>query len=169
MAGITYVMTHSGYRSVKVGYTGAEGDRVHQLVKHGWQPYRYLHSISIEQARSIEQATLFYVRFRLGIPVHLARAHMGHAAGWTETSSANLITAKEAWELVCEHAALEQLAPIVASVRPTSSYRPVPPRRQKGDTPRYVRAARVEAARTARAYQVGAWSQQKPKSAKKDQ
>lgn len=168
MAGITYVMTHPGYQSVKVGHTGAEGQRVHQLVKHGWHPYRHLHSISIEQARAIEQATLFYIRFRLGVPVHLTRAHMGHAAGWTETSSASLITAREAWEHVCEHAALEQLAPIVASVPPVRPYRPIPPRRQKGDTPRYVRAARVEAARTAHAYQVGAWFQQQSKTAQKD-
>lgn len=137
MTGITYVMTHSGFRSVKVGHTGAEEDRVPQLMKHGWEPYRSLRSISVEQARRIEQATLFCIRFRLGIPVHLTRAHMGHAAGWTETSSAALIAAGEAWELVCEQALLEQLASIVERVSPASSYRPVPPRRQKGDTPKY--------------------------------
>ena len=168
MTGITYVMTHAGFRSIKIGHTGAEEDRVPQLMKHGWQPYRHLRSMSVDQARRIEQATLFDIRFRLGIPVQLTRAHMGHAAGWTETSSANLITAREAWELVCEQAALDQLAPVVASVPPVRSYRPVPPRRQRGDTPRYVRAARVEAARTAHAYQVGAWFQQQSKTAKKD-
>ena len=62
---------------------------------------------------------------------------MGHAAGWTETSSVALITARKAWELVCEQALLEQLAPIVERGSAASSYRPVPPRRQKGDTPKY--------------------------------
>jgi hypothetical protein len=168
MTGITYVMAHPGFQSVKVGHTGSEENRVPQLMKHGWQPYRHLRSITIEQARSIEQATLFYVRFQLGIPVHLTRAHMGHAAGWTETLSAALITAKDVWELVCEQAVLEQLAPVVEKVRPVSTYRPVPPRRQKGDTPRYVKVARTEASRTARGCRVGGSLKPDPKIVKKD-
>lgn len=168
MTGITYVMTHLEFRSVKVGHTGSEESRVSQLMKHGWQPYRHLRSATIEQARSIEQATLFYVRFRLCIPVHLTRAHMGHAAGWTETSSAALISARSTWELVCEHAALEQMAPVVQKVRPVSTYRPVPPLRRKGDTPRYVKVARTEASRTARTNRVGSELRADPITAKND-
>lgn len=166
MTGITYVMTNPVFRSVKVGYTSPGSFRYEHLMRNGWQPYRHLHMESAELARRVEQATLFDIRFRLHIPVHLTSAHMGHLSGWTETSSADLISAREVWDLVCEQGAIEQLAPVV---RPTSQRgvaRNLGYRRQKGDTPRYAKVARIEAARTARAAQVGAPNQPNPKAKK---
>lgn len=165
MAGITYVMNHPEFRSVKVGYTSPGSARYEDLMRNGWQPYRNLHVESTELARRIEQATLFEVRFRLHVPVHLTSAHMPHINGWTETSSIDLISPRQAWEIVCEQGALEQLAPVVKKIR---VYKPPVKRgvRSTGDTPRFVRAARVEAARTARAAQVATPSQPEPKSSR---
>lgn len=170
MSGITYVMTHPGFRSIKVGYARPDARRIGQLMRRGWQPYRTLIVQSPQMARRIEQATLFELRHRLHVPVHLTRAHMGRAGGWTETVSAERISPSDVWDLVCEQGAIEQLAPIVKPVwQPRGPLRGH--RRQQGDTPRYVRAARIEAARTARAAQVGAPNQTKPnpkKATKKD-
>lgn len=155
MTGITYVVTHRGFGSVKIGYAKVGGDRIEQLMKQGWDPFRHLHLATPQLARDVEQAALFQVRHYLSIPVHLAPGQM-RTGGWTETFSARSLGAAAAWEIVCEQAGILQLEPVVTATgrqrnRPTSSYR-----RTKGDTPTYVQAARREAARTARAAQVGA-------------
>ncbi len=165
MTGITYVVTHPGFRSVKVGYTGAKSDRREQLARRGWEPYRDLVVTTHQVARRIEQATIFDLRFRLYIPPHLIGSQMPDG-GWSETASISLISARELWDLVCEQAALVQLEPTAQKVRPPRHI-PVQHRRTKGDTPRYVRSARIEAARTARAAQVGAPNQSEPKNAAK--
>lgn len=157
--GVVYVITHPDFHSVKVGYTTASSTRIEQFMKRGWQPFRQLFTTDARLARRVEQAVLFDLRHRLHIAPHLTRAHMAHDAGWTETASALLITADALWGLVCEQAGLEQLAPIVRRTpfkRQGPGYHP----RTKGDTPKYSRAARTEASRTARAAQVSAPSQQ---------
>lgn len=159
MTGVTYVMTHGGYRSVKVGYTTPDSLRLSGLRRGGWEPFRQLVSDSASIAREVEQATLFELRFRLYIPAHLTRAQMRGVNGWTETSSMKLIDPDEVWELVCEQGALEQLAPVVGRPRFERGLLGGPAVRgvrRPGDTPRYVKAARTEASRTARSLRVGA-------------
>lgn len=162
MTAITYIVTHRGYRSVKVGYTEVGSDRLEQLAKLGWEPFRHLHLATPRIARDVEQAALFQIRYRLYVPVHLTPDQM-LSGGWTETVNARLLSAADAWQIVCEEAGAVQMAPVVAASgrqhnRPAGQYK-----RTKGDTPRYVPVARKEAARTARAAQVGAQPKSKPK------
>lgn len=148
-AGVVYVITHPDFHSLKVGYTTASSHRIEQFMKHGWQPFRQLLVADARLARRVEQAVLFELRHRLYIKPHLTRAHMAHDAGWTETASAALISAKELWNLVCEQAVAEQLAPVLQRA-PRLRCVPRPHPRTKGDTPKYVAAARKQAAITAR-------------------
>jgi hypothetical protein len=165
MTGVTYVLTHSALGSVKVGYTTTRSNRIDYLIRNGWDAYRYLFSESGAVARQVEQETLFELRHRLYIPAHLT-ADVLPDGGWTETSSLSLISAQQLWDIVCEQAGRVQLSPGRGRWmrRPPAHYR-----RRKGDTPRFVRAARVEAARTARAAQIFAPNQTAPKAATKDQ
>lgn len=155
MTGITYVMTHRSYRSVKVGYTSPNSLRLSGLRRGGWEPFRQLVCESTSLAREVEQATLFEIRFRLYVPIHLTHAQMRGVHGWSETSSIAVISPREVWEIVCEQGALQQIAPIVKKSR---VYKPPVKRgvRRAGDVPDFVRAARIEASRTARALLVGA-------------
>jgi hypothetical protein len=169
MTGITYVMTHRGYRSVKVGYTSPDSLRLSGLRRGGWEPFRQLACESTSLAREIEQAALFEIRFRLYVPVHLTPTQMRGVHGWSETSSIAVISPSEVWEIVCEKGALEQLAP---TVKKTRVYKPPVKRgvRRSGDVPDFVRAARIEASRTARANRVGGPQKSKAKNARqKDQ
>ncbi|WP_328903268.1 GIY-YIG nuclease family protein [Streptomyces sp. NBC_00441] len=163
-AGVVYVITHPDFRSLKVGFTTTSSKRVEQFMKHGWQPFQRLLVADARLARKVEQAVLFELRHRLHIAPHLTRAHMTHDAGWTETASAALISANELWNLVCEQAGLEQLAPVLRRA-PRQRWGPTPHPRTKGDTPRYARVARIEASRTARAAQVYAPNQSAPRRA----
>lgn len=156
--GVVYVITHPDFHSLKVGYTTASSHRIEQFMKHGWQPFRQLLVVDGRLARRIEQAVLFDLRHHLHIGPHLTRAHMVHDAGWTETASDCLISAGELWDLVCEQAVTEQLAPVVTR-SPFLRTGPVSHPRTKGDTPKYARVARIEAARTARAAQMQAPNQ----------
>ncbi|WP_329616451.1 hypothetical protein OG244_28395 [Streptomyces brevispora] len=161
MTAITYVITHPGYRAVKLGYTGAESDRIEQLARHGWQSFRRLSLVSSRLAWEVEQAALFQIRHRLYIPPYLTSGQMP-SGGWTETASLSLIDAREAWEIVLEEAAAAHLAAQLGRPKPRRRI-PVPPRRTAGDTPKFAAVARVEAARTARSAQVGAQSKPLPK------
>ncbi|MFJ2568929.1 hypothetical protein ACIOYT_00715 [Streptomyces halstedii] len=155
--GVTYVLTHPEYGSVKVGCTTYESRRLRDLWRrHGWVPYKHLRMASKELAESVEQGVLIHLRHRLYFPAHL---NAGLTDGWTETVSARLIEAEAVWELVCEEAARLHMEPVLGAFKPTLHQPPKHHRRTKGDTPKFVRAARVEAARTARAAQVGAQNQ----------
>lgn len=160
MTGITYVVTHQDLRAIKVGCTSARSNRLEYLERRGWTPYRHLAVETTRLARQIEQATLFELRFRLHVPPYLKVDQLPNG-GWTETASAALIGAPEVWEIVCEQAGLAQLNPDVGR----GMRQPPAHRRQRGDTPRYVAAARSEAARTARAAQLAAPNQPRPKHA----
>lgn len=153
MTGITYVFVHSGFQSVKVGYTTPSTGRLRELTRRGWTPYRSLISESAKLAREIEQATLFDLRCRLYVPPHLSKEQLMGIDGWTETSSLALISAKEVWETVCWQAALAQLTPSIG--RPFDGRRyngGTPPRRVAGQTLPHSRMARTQARleRTAR-------------------
>lgn len=148
--GLTYVLTHPGYRSVKVGFTTEGSDRIEGLGRRGWILHRSLRLQTPDLARAVEQAALFQIRHRLSVPVHLT-ADLMHA-GWTETVSARLLPASAVWQLVCEEAGALYLAPVVRKAIGPGRKRNggTPPRRVPGDTPKYHRAARVAAAETAR-------------------
>jgi hypothetical protein len=146
MTGITYVFIHPGFQSVKVGYTTLSANRLRELTRRGWTPYRRLHTKSATLAREIEQAALFDIRFRLYVPPHLSREQLLGIDGWTETSSLALISATEVWEVVCQQAALIQMAPSIG--RPPDGRRNnggTPPRRVSGQTLPYSRMARTQA------------------------
>lgn len=146
MTGITYVFSHPVLESVKVGYTTPSAKRFQELFRRGWAPYRFLRSESATLAREIEQAALFDIRFRLYVPAHLVREQLLGIDGWSETSSLTLISAAEVWEIVCQQAALIQLAPGIG--RPSDGRRNnggTPPRRVAGQTLPYSRMARTQA------------------------
>lgn len=161
MTAITYVVTHPGLQSVKVGYAVFGSNRMEMLVKRGWVPFKHLHLATPRIAREVEQAVLFQLRHRLYAPVHLTSALL--RGGWTETVSGCLVSAPEVWRLVGEEAGRILLEPVVtrcgrANNRPAMRYA-----RSKGDTLKYVPAARVQAAITARAAQLKASGQTPPK------
>ena len=146
MTGITYVFIHPSLRSVKVGYTTPSANRFRELIRRGWTPYRRLNSKSATLAREIEQAALFDIRFRLYVPPHLSKEQLPGIDGWTETSSLALISAADVWEIVCQQAALIQLAPVIG--RAPDGRRNnggTPPRRVAGQTPPYSAIARTQA------------------------
>ncbi|MFF9240085.1 hypothetical protein ACF1AL_14800 [Streptomyces sp. NPDC014801] len=142
--GVTYVMTNEPFKSVKVGYTHAGSDRLRTLRKLGWRDFGVLVVATHRLARDIEQAALLEIRCRHFAPVHLTPELM--PAGWTETVSANLLPPLAVWDIVCEQAALIQLAPSVS--RPSDGRRRnggTPPRRRPGDSSPYSRLARTQA------------------------
>ncbi|MFF9309942.1 hypothetical protein ACF1BS_03435 [Streptomyces sp. NPDC014748] len=144
MTGLTYLLTHPGFRAVKVGYTTVDSRRLEELGRRGWESYRSLAVATDELARQIEQATLFEIRYRRYVPHFLTSVEM--RSGWTETSSLALITAREAWEIVCEQAGLLQLSPSLMSA-PDGRRRNggIPPRRTRGDCQPNSRIARTQA------------------------
>lgn len=142
MNGITYVVTHSEFRAVKVGYSSTRSNRLENLGNLGWHTYRYLSVASRELARQIEQAAIFELRFRLYVPPYLTDEQLV-GGGKTETASAALVSAAELWEIVCEQAGLLHLAS--TSGRGRWLRNPPVNLRRKGDTPRYGAVARKEA------------------------
>jgi hypothetical protein len=146
--GVTYVLTHPEFRSVKVGCTTYQSRRLLDLWRrHGWVPYKQLRLASKGLAETVEQGVILQLRHRLGFPAHLT--HELVSAGWTETVSERLIDAEGVWNLVCDEAAALQMAPVVGSFKPLSHRPPIQHRRTKGDTPKYVKAARTQARITA--------------------
>lgn len=142
MTGTTYVLTHPGYRAVKVGYVSGKSKRLEYLARRGWKPYRHLVVTTGALARQVEQATLFEIRFRLHVPPYLTDAQLVHG-GRTETSSLALVSASQVWDIVCEQAGLIHLNPTVGRGRWLRV--PPPHRRRKGDTQPYSTVARVMA------------------------
>ncbi|MCX5176736.1 hypothetical protein [Streptomyces virginiae] len=142
MTALTYVAAHADLRAVKVGYTSAASNRLEGLARHGWKTHRSLTLVTGQLARQIEQATLFELRFRLHVPTYLTKEQLPQD-GWTETSSIGLISPGAVWDIVCEQAVLIQLN--AAADRAWWLRRPPTHRRTKGDTPKYVAAARKQA------------------------
>lgn len=134
MTGLTYVLTHPGFRAVKVGCTTSKSRRLEYFGRRGWEPYRTLAVATQSLARQVEQATLFKIRFHLYVPPYLTEIEMRYG-GWSETSSLGLISAQEIWDVVCEQAGAIQLAPVLG--RAPDGRRQNggnPPRRQPGQT-----------------------------------
>lgn len=145
MTALTYVITHPHFRAVKVGHTTPEAKRLEDFRRRGWEPYRTLELSAPEIARHVEQMALFEIRYRRLVPSYLTRNEM-REFGWTETSSLGLISAREAWDVVCWQAGLFYLSPHVTG--PTDGRRRnggTPPRRVRGDTLPNSRLARTQA------------------------
>lgn len=107
-----YVIAHPSYRSVKVGHSSernGQSDRLECLARDGWQVHRRLYVVTPEIAYRVEQAVLFQIRHRFHAPAHLPQGSMP-TGGWTETASAQLVSAATVWDVVCEEASLIQLA-----------------------------------------------------------
>lgn len=144
MTALTYVVTHPGFRAVKVGYATTNSRRLEELGRRGWEPYRALAVATNELARQIEQAALFELRHRRYVPPFLTSVEM--RIGWTETASLGLTSARELWGIVCEQAALIQLSATVTG--PPDGRRRnggTPPRRVRGDSLPNSRMARTQA------------------------
>jgi hypothetical protein len=145
VTGLTYVLTHPGFRAVKVGYTTPKSKRLEDLGRRGWEVFRRLEVATPKVAREIEQAALFEIRHRLYIPSYLTQFEM-RQFGWTETSSLGLITAREVWDIVCSQAGMVYLSPCV--IGPPDGRRRnggTPPRRRPGQTLPYSNLARTQA------------------------
>lgn len=106
-----YVATHPDFESVKIGCSSKYRRRVKTLGSYGWVHYRALAVPNVDMALAVEQAALFEVRHRLGVPAHLTSDLM--ASGWSETSSARLLPPSSAWDVLCEAAAVMHLLPFV--------------------------------------------------------
>ncbi|MFD4596754.1 hypothetical protein ACFWPQ_01850 [Streptomyces sp. NPDC058464] len=144
MTGLIYLLAHPDFRALKIGFAAAKSDRLEELGRRGWQPYRTLTVATPELAREIEQAALFEIRYRRFVPHLLTSKEVRH--GWTETFSLSLITVREAWDVLCSQAGLVYLAPHVTG-QPDGRRRNggTPPRRVPGQTLPYSRMARTQA------------------------
>lgn len=145
MTGLVYVITHPGFRAVKVGHTTPTATRLQDFCRRGWEPCRSLEVSTPAAARQVEQMALFEIRHSLYVPPYLTRNEM-REAGWTETSSLGLIAATEVWDIVCQQAGLMHLAPHVSG--PVDGRRRnggSPPRRVSGDCLPNSRMARRQA------------------------
>lgn len=133
MTALAYVITHPGFRAVKVGHTTPTATRLEDFGRRGWEPYRSLEVATPAIARQVEQMTLFEIRYSLYVPPYLTRNEM-REFGWTETSSLGLISAREVWDIACQQAGLLYLSPHVTG--PADGRRRnggTPPRRVRGD------------------------------------
>ncbi|WP_329114486.1 hypothetical protein [Streptomyces sp. NBC_01353] len=146
MTGLTYVLTHPGFRAVKVGYTTTKSRRLEYFIRRGWQPYRMLFLATHAMARDVEQATLFELRFRLHVPPYLTETDMNYG-GWSETSSVGLIRPEDVWGVVCEQGAVAFLSPTIGRAPDGRRFNGgTPPRRVAGDTVAYSAIAKKQAA-----------------------
>ncbi|WP_405883624.1 hypothetical protein OG747_36585 [Streptomyces sp. NBC_01384] len=144
MTAVVYVLSHPEFRAVKIGFAATKSNRLEELGRRGWHPYRTLIVATPELAREMEQAALFEIRYRRFVPHFLTSAEVRH--GWTETFSLGLITAREVWDIVCWQAAMTYFAPHVTG--PPDGRRRnggTPPRRVRGETLPYSRMARTQA------------------------
>ncbi|NEA52396.1 hypothetical protein [Streptomyces sp. SID10815] len=140
--GVTYVLVHAEFESVKVGVTTYGSRRLRDLWRRqGWTSYKQLRLASKPLAETVEQGVLFQLRHRLALPAHLTHDLMPE--GWTETVSACLIEADAVWNLVCLEAGALQLSPTVGAFKPVSHRPPKQYLRTKGDTPKYHPIARL--------------------------
>lgn len=147
--GVTYVLTHPHFDSVKVGVTTHGSRRLRDLWRRqGWVPYKELRLVSKPLAETVEQSVLFQLRHRFCLPPHLTYDLMPE--GWTETVSAQLMGPEAVWDLVCLEAAALQMSPCVGPFKPISHRPPSTYRRTKGDTPKYHPIARLLASRERR-------------------
>lgn len=147
--GVTYVLTHPEFHSVKVGVTTYGSRRLRDLWRRqGWVPYKELRLASKPLAETVEQGVLLLLRHRFCLPPHLTYDLMPE--GWTETVSARLMSAEAIWDLVCQEAGALQLSPSVGTFRPVSHRPPKHYRRTKGDTPKYHPIARLLASQERR-------------------
>jgi len=145
MTGLTYVLTHPGFRAVKVGCTTSNSRRLEYFGRRGWEPYRSLAVATRSLARQIEQAALFEIRFRLYVPHYLTETEMRYG-GWSETSSLGLIAARDVWDVVCEQAAALVLSPAIGRVADRRRRNGgTPPVRRPGQTAPYHPIARTQA------------------------
>ncbi|MFF4489440.1 hypothetical protein ACFY0F_23575 [Streptomyces sp. NPDC001544] len=145
MTGLAYVLTHPGFRAVKVGCTTSNSRRLEYFGRRGWEPYRSLAVATRSLARQIEQATLFEIRFHLYVPHYLTENEMRYG-GWSETSSLGLITAREVWDVVCEQAAALALSTTICRAVDRRRHNGgTPPRRTPGDAPAPHPVARTQA------------------------
>jgi hypothetical protein len=145
MTGLTYVITHPGFRAVKIGCTTSDSRRLEYFGRRGGEPYRTLAVATQSIARHVEQAALFEIRFRLYVPPYLTATEMRYG-GWSETSSLGLITASDVWNVVCEQAAAFVLSPTIG--RAPDGRRNnggTPPVRRPGQTAPYAPIARAPA------------------------
>lgn len=144
MTALIYVLSHPGFRALKIGFAATKSGRLEELGRRGWQPYRTLTVVTPDLAREIEQAALFEVRYRRLVPHFLTSQELRH--GWTETFSLSLLPSREAWNIVCLQAGMTYLAPHI--VGPPDGRRRnggTPPRRVPGQTLPYSRMARTQA------------------------
>lgn len=147
--GVTYVLTHPRYESVKVGVTTYGSRRKRDLWRRqGWLPYKELRLASKPIAETVEQSVLLHLRHRLLLPTHLTSDLMPE--GWTETVSARLLPPAAVWDLVCIEAGELQMSPSVGPFKPLSHRPPKHYRRTKGDTPKYHPIARLLASQERR-------------------
>jgi hypothetical protein len=124
-----YVITHRQWNAVKVGIGACTGytSRLIQHERRGWELYRFRDYSTGAAAFDVEQAVLDRLR-GVGLCPFLTRDVMPN--GWSETCSADDITADEVWAMVDEE-----------SRRAPGSY---PPR--AGDRPRATFLFDAEAA-----------------------
>ncbi|MYS17876.1 hypothetical protein [Streptomyces sp. SID4982] len=96
-----YVITHQDWNAIKIGIGACTGytSRLIQHERQGWQLYQARDYTTGAAAQDVEQAVLGQLR-EAGLAPFLTREIMPN--GWTETCSAERITAGEIWAMVEE-------------------------------------------------------------------
>ncbi|MFF7362332.1 hypothetical protein [Streptomyces sp. NPDC008125] len=96
-----YVITHRRWGAVKVGIGACTGynSRLIQHERHGWQLHQARDYTTGAAAYDVEQAVLDRLR-EAGLSPFLAKDVMPN--GWSETCSADRVTAAEVWAMVEE-------------------------------------------------------------------
>jgi hypothetical protein len=98
---MVYVAEHHGYVSVKIGIANEEVSTVHRLTQHTKENWDIIGVLNVDgdEAIRIESKILRWWRQELGLPHHLSPEQMPQG-GFTETVSADAVSAKQVWDRV---------------------------------------------------------------------
>jgi hypothetical protein len=97
---LVYLVIHADLGAVKVGISEADGTRIAQHRRRGWQLVAAF-LVTGKEAVSIERTVLKWWRVDLSLPIHVASAAMPQG-GWTETVAAARIDLGATVARVCK-------------------------------------------------------------------
>jgi hypothetical protein len=99
---LVYLVAHAGLGAAKVGVSEADGTRIAQHRRQGWQLIAAF-QVSATAAAAIERGILRWWRADLALPAFLGRGQMPQG-GWTETVALGRIDLARTVARVCEQA-----------------------------------------------------------------
>jgi len=102
---LVYLVAHADLRAVKVGVSEADGSRIAQHRRRGWQLVAAFQVSTGKTAVSIEREVLRWWRTKLGLPACVQQQDMPQG-GWTETADAGRVDLAATVARMCELAIL---------------------------------------------------------------